>query len=460
MRRLQSITFRIIILHIVAITAAAVALPFSLKFALDRVVSKLQSDAISEEIEWLAQHLQRLPDGRVALNVPSGLHGLYSSAYGRYAYAILDENGRVLSASSSLGGNTPLFPYGKELDTTDDQPIQLMKVERDGRTIEGAAKQTFFDGQFVTIQLGEDPAHRDVVLDDVTSRFLKYVTLVTIPVLLALLLADIFIVNSATRTLRILSARAKEISPLNTGVRLPTTNTPLEIRPLVHAVNQALDRLDKGFIRQRQFTADTAHELRTPLAVLRARIETLPDQTHTKKLLRDIERMSRVVSQSLELAEVEAMQVNPDEKAELNQVCHDVAELLATIAIRQNKSIELSQTDQPVLVRGDQDALGRAVRNLVENAIRHTADGTAVEITVGQDGSVSVLDSGKGLDASMQDVLFKRFGPRDQQRTGGAGLGLAIVKTIIESYGGSITVQNRKDGGAQFTLHCQLVKPA
>lgn len=457
MRRLRSITLRIIALHIVTIAVTAAILPIALKLAFDSVIGKLQSETLSDQTEWLAQHLQRQPDGRITLNLPAGLRGLFSSSYGRYTYAILDQSGRVLSSSNP--DNSPVFPVDS-ISPGEPGDIQIRTVQRGKETIEGIVKDVLFDGERISIQLGEDLAHRDVVLDDVTSQLLRYVVLVTLPILLVLLLADIIIVRGATMSLRRASAHAREISPLRTDVRLPTGNTPEEILPLVDAVNQALDRLDKGFARQRQFTADVAHELRTPLAVLRTRIETLQDRDVANLLMNDVRVMSRVVNQTLELAEIESLLIDPTETTELNEVCREVAELIAPLALQQGKSIALKSTDDAVWVKGNPDALYRAVRNLVENATRHTKAGTTAEIVIDATGSVSVLDKGEGISPQIREVIFQRFGPRDQQRTGGAGLGLAIVKGIVESYGGNITVENRVGGGARFTLHFQLADGA
>jgi len=456
--RIRSITFRIIALHVVAIAATAIIMPVVLSLFMGSVVRSLHFGAIRDQAEWLAGHLQQRPNGELGLDLPSGLRGLFSADYGRYTYAILDDAGRVRFSSDP--DRRPVFPE-KDRSTDDEQEsynVQLRTVQRGNRTIEGASIRKNINGMHVWIQLGEDLAHRDVVLDDVTAQFLQKVAFVTIPILLILLLADVAIVRHAMASLLRASTHAKEISPLRTDVRLPTSDTPEEILPLVRAVNQALDRLDKGFSKQREFTADAAHELRTPLAVLRTRIETLPDRTVAKALHRDLEIMSRVVSQLLESAEVEALVVDPGETSDLNEVCLDVAEFVATLALNQNKSITLKGTEEPVLVRGNPETLNRAIRNLVENAIRHTADGTAVEIVTKPDGSVTVLDRGRGINAAQRDVIFRRFGSRDQQRTGGAGLGLSIVKSIVESYGGKITVENRTSGGAKFRLDFQLAQ--
>ena len=129
--------------------------------------------------------------------------------------------------------------------------------------------------------------------------------------LLLLLAIDIGIFRKALLPLLEASEMAKKINPVRTDVRLSPENIPKEILPLVQAVNQALDRLEAGFRVQREFTADAAHELRTPLTILRSRVDTLADRGISKVLLQDIEGMTRIVSQLLDIAESETSRSIP-----------------------------------------------------------------------------------------------------------------------------------------------------
>ena len=122
------------------------------------------------------------------------------------------------------------------------------------------------------------------------------------------------------------------------------------------------------------------------------------------------------------------------------------------MALRQEREIALSGANGPIWVKGSEQMLHRAIRNLVENAITHTPQATTVEIVVGQNGTVDVRDQGQGIPASERDLIFRRFWRRDRHRGGGAGLGLSIVRRIVEAYGGTIEVGNNPTGGAQFSL--------
>lgn len=445
MLRLDSIVSRTIFLHVVALVVTATLLPLALYWHLESDVTDLQHRAMQERAESLARLLSLRPDGGWLLDLPAELRDFYSEDYGRYFYAVLDDTGKVLFSSRKDGST--IFP-------TRGSPAEaeFPEVSSGGRKVSGASVRKTVDGRIVRVQVGEDLAHRDVLIDDVLANFFQRVGWITAPILLVLLATDIVIFRRAVRPLLLASRRAEQIGPTRTDVRLPIDDIPREIRPLVIAVNRALDRLEEGFRRQREFTADAAHELRTPLAVLRTRMETLPDRSVASALLRDVEGMSRVVSQLLDAAELETFVPDPGETADLQAVCAQVAEFIAPLALAQGKTVALTGAEEPVWIKGDADMLNRAVRNLVENGLNQTPEGLDVEIAVAENGTVGVLDRGEGVPAADRERIFQPFWPRDRRRTGGAGLGLSIVKRIVEAHGGTVSVDDRPGGGAAFTL--------
>ena len=449
MFRFNSIISRIIVLHVLAVIGTSILLSSALYWFLNSKVEALQHEAMQEQIESLARHLAFRPEHGWSLDLPAGLRDQYSEAYGRYAYAVMDGAGDVLFSSRS--DRTPIVPV-------DDPSLQISFFEklRGDRIISGVSVRKEVDYRPVWIQVAEDLTHRDVVIDDVVANFFPQVARITVPILLLLLAVDIVIFRRAAKPLLQASDRAQHISPTRTDVRLPTEAIPSEILPLVIAVNQALDRLEQGFSQQQEFAADAAHELRTPLAILRTRIETLPDKDSARALQQDIETMSRVMSQLLDAAEAEAIVIDPNETADLTEISAEVAEFIAPLALAQKKTVALSGAGGPVLVRGSQEMLRRAIRNLVENALNHTPEGTAVQIVIGEQGMVSVLDEGEGVPLAKRELIFQRFWPRDRRRAGRAGLGLSIVKRIVDAHEGAITVENRPTGGATFSMRFPL----
>ena len=445
MLRFKSIISRIVFLHIVAILIASVLMSLALSWLLNYATNTIHNKAMQEQALSVGEHLSISPDGGLELHLPQDLLGLYSQAYGRYSYAVVDERGGVLF--SSLKDRGALFPSDSRSGA-----IEYLEQRRDDATMSGASVRKRIGNQAVWIQAGEDLTNRDVLIDDIVADFYKNVGWITLPILLVLLIADIAIFRRALRPLRQASEIAAGIGPARPGVRLPIEEIPREVRPLVSAVNQGLDRLEEGFRIQRDFTADAAHELRTPLSILRTRIDMLDDQTMRQALRQNVEGMAHIVSQLLDIAELDTIVIDPGEKADLQSVAAGVAEFVAPLALAQGKDIALSGSTEPVWVKGNPEMLGRAIRNLAENAINHTTAGSTVEFVVEGDGTVSVLDHGPGIGEGEHSLIFRRFWRRDRRKPGSTGLGLSIVQRIAELHAAVITVENRKPNGARFSL--------
>lgn len=257
---------------------------------------------------------------------------------------------------------------------------------------------------------------------------------------------------------------------LSTGdlseARLPGASNDADLARIVESFNALLDRLKESHRRQQQFVADAAHELRTPLAGLRAEIEVAlrrqrsgGEYQHTLELNRlELERLGALVENLLALTRLDAHPSRLERApANLAALCRDVAEQLAPLAGAQGLRLNLDVPDE-LIVSGDALGLERAVRNLVENAIRHTPAGEEIIIRAGAENSgarITVIDRGVGIAPENLPRLFDRFYRVDTARNrahGGAGLGLSIVKAIAEAHGGSAEVQSELGKGSTFTI--------
>jgi signal transduction histidine kinase len=444
--RFESILSRIVILHVIAVAVASILMSLALSWLLSVATNNIHNQAMEEQALSLAEHLVPRPAGGFSLDLPPNLQGLYSQPYGRYSYAVIDDTGKTLF--SSLKDNAPIFADDPRTAT-----VEFLERRIGNAAISGASVRRSVGGKTVWVQAAEDLANNDNLIDDIVDDFYRHVGWITLPILLVLLAIDIAIFRRALWPLRQASETAQQITPARTDIRLPFDEIPIEVRPLVSAINKALDRLDQGFRLQREFTADAAHELRTPLAILRTRVETLDDPRIARALRQDIEAMSRVVSQLLDIAELEAFAIDPGEVADLQAASAEVAGFVAPLALEQGREIALSGATAPVLVRGNAEMIKRAIRNLAENAIRHAPKDTVVEFVVEEDGTIIVQDHGPGISDQERELIFRRFWRRDRNQQGGSGLGLSIVQRIAELHGATIEVENRVMGGAQFSLH-------
>jgi signal transduction histidine kinase len=251
--------------------------------------------------------------------------------------------------------------------------------------------------------------------------------------------------------LNALATQAAKIDPGHSTLRLPSAGIPKEILPLVSSVNNVLDRLDEGLRQQREFNANAAHQLRTPLAVLGANIDTMTDSGVAAKLRYDVEVMSRIVNQLLLVARLETLNIRLDERLDLCLTARQAAENLGPIAISTHKMLEVEEPAAPVFIRGNGFVVNIAISNLIENALNHSPPGKAVRIRVTSGPSVEISDSGPGIPAEFREKIFERFW-RGEASKEGAGLGLAIVRRIMHALNGTVAVADARDGGAQFTL--------
>jgi signal transduction histidine kinase len=254
------------------------------------------------------------------------------------------------------------------------------------------------------------------------------------------------------RPVRAVSERAATIAPEATGVRLSTERLPTELVPLVVAINKALDRLERGLTLQRQFTANAAHQLRTPLTILTAELDELAAGTQADKLRGDVARMNRLIDQLLRVARLDSAPMSTDSSVDLTAVAAETVKYLAPWAIEQGRAIGFEAPSGPVVVRGNTDAIADALRNLVENAVYHTPAKTEVTVAVSIDGTVEITDQGPGIAREDRERIFERFWRGPSAKTPGAGLGLAIVAEIVRAHGGAIEVGEAPGGGARFSL--------
>lgn len=257
--------------------------------------------------------------------------------------------------------------------------------------------------------------------------------------LLAVLAFGAMVLWTIRRTLvpvRAASTMATDISPDNLSARLEVQHLPTELRPLVNAFNDALHRLELGYQVQQQFLASAAHELKTPLALLRAELE-FSEAANRDQLLADVDHLVRQVNQLLHLTEVSELGNFRLDTIDLRPVLLDATKLLSRLAERHEVDVQLETPDHPVLQRADASAVFILVKNLGENAIFHAGEARLVRLVLDDQG-IRVRDCGAGIDPGDESHLFKRFWRGSKVARPGAGLGLAICSEVAKAHGWSI----------------------
>jgi signal transduction histidine kinase len=233
---------------------------------------------------------------------------------------------------------------------------------------------------------------------------------------------------------------------------LSTRGVPSEIRPMIDAMNAALARVDASAARMRRYTANAAHELRTPLAILRARLQNPDEPTFRSDLERDASRLQAIVEQMLISARLGEGQATTDEIVDLGETVWTMVAAHMPLAIRCRRRIEFECADiADVAVRGNRRAIESVVANLIDNALRaEPTDGTVL-VRVGAGPLVEVIDHGAGVDQADRETVFEPFW-RKSDESPGAGLGLAIARELAERHGGRLWIDGTPGGGATFKL--------
>ncbi|MEQ9519090.1 MAG: ATP-binding protein [Parvibaculum sp.] len=365
-------------------------------------------------------------------------------------YVILGPSGEIVAGSpegpNSSEGPKPFAPEFTQVNEltnfSDDNP-------QTGELMAGVALPFFFRGERHVLQA--EIKHSDLTGDETLADELFEFSwgLLILPVFIPVV---VWTVRRSLQPLTEVGQQAASIGPLTMNRRLSRENVPDEIVPLVDAFNLALNRIEEGVIREREFAANAAHELRTPLAILHSRAETLTTLDEIPEFLKDLTNVERIVTQLLRLAQADNLVVAGNQTADLGKAAAAAISMIVPMAIKQGKEIELKKPAETLTVQGDEEYLCMAIRNLVENAVSSSPPGSAVTVELEAPATVRVIDIGLGMSEDLKSRIFRRFERGNRARSNGAGLGLSIVERIVEAHKGNLRVVSEPGKGAIFTM--------
>ena len=404
-----------------------------------RIAAAAVEDVPTQELPELLRSELSGPTG------PSGVSG--------FRVQVISTTGSVVAASEGLAGTEGLVRGGALVRVAAGVPVY------GDATVKGRSHR------FVGASIDDDSGRIVAValpIQDVTdvekALLAVYVPAATLAAVLAAI-AGWWITKRSLAPLRNFAAEAEAIGTLDLSQRLSAVETADEIGRLGVTLNRMLDRLDAAWQRERQLTAKVGHELRTPLAIIRAELELLLESLSDEEaratvnsVLEEVDRTTGVIEDMLLLARADAEVVlDLPEPVDLGELACRAAERFSALAAASGVVLRARGEAR---TEGDPHAIERAVANLVDNALRHTPHGGAVEIEVEQRAKGALLvvrDTGPGAAPAVLGKMFDRYA-RAGPRRGAAGLGLSIVAAVAASHEGNVRARNRPEGGLEVMV--------
>lgn len=338
----------------------------------------------------------------------------------------------------------------------------MSKIEDSAVAILPTSPATDTTGEVVQLQIST----KDVISDmakGIQADFWKSSLLITIIITVASSSMMYFFIGYALKPLQNLSEQIEDIQAKNLKHLVVSDQSSIEIEQLTNAFNEMLERLSNTFAAQRQFSANAAHELRTPLAVMRTKLEVFEKNNNpsaaeyqeTVHMIRmQTSRLSHVIDILLEMTDLQSAQ--KQDHISLADMAEEV--ICDLTAVADKKEITITQNPGTAEIIGNDTLIYRAIYNLVENAIKYNHAGGNVTVSIKEENefaTVNVRDNGPGIQQEDWQHIFEPFFRVDKSRSrdmGGAGLGLALVKEIARQHGGDVYVVQSSKNGTEIAL--------
>jgi signal transduction histidine kinase len=411
-------------------------------------IRSLDDAALQSQARLVASHLSVGADGTPHLNLSTQLEAAFRGNDAGSFFVIYDRTGSAIFASDP-GAPAAIAPFRPAL-----QQHGIFRVPPSGAYPEGLLGVLVHDGPWRVV-VAQAHEQLEGLVESLLREFLFSALWLLVPMGLVTVGIAVLTMRDGLRPLRDASAAAARVGPGHPHVRLPTAGLPGELSPLVGAVNAALDRMERSLAAHRRFVGDAAHALRTPLAILTARIDVLPEGQASAALRADCDRVCRMVEQMLTMARLDGAPLDVSAAVDLRAAAAEAISGRAPLAIARGIELGLSVPDPIPRIAGNRAAIVLAVENLLDNAIAHAPAGSTVEVVIDPPATLSVLDRGLGVPDEKRAGIFQPF---HTGRSRGVGLGLAIVAEIAAAHGATVRAGSRDGGGSAFVL--QFTRPA
>ncbi len=466
----STLAFRLTAWYVLAALALVVFTSASLYFLLVTELKKSADLFLSDKIHVLRTILRERPDDRDGLREEIELESA-ARRYEQFYIRLLDERNVPILTTPGMAEQLDL---PRLIAQTQSRPDRAQTLEgRNGRLflVMSAAMPVGSSPQTDTAQIAIDISQQEALLARYRHRF----SLILLGTLAIFPLVGYQIARRGIRPVREMAVTARHISSTNLNERIQPEGYPSELASLAATFNQMLGRLEESFERISRFSADIAHDLRTPVNNIRGEAEVALARARTVDEYREVlgscleeaVRLSDLIGDLLFLARAESP------LAHLHRESINVGELLSGIreyyeapAADRGVSLSTAVPNEPLIAQLDRTLLQRAVGNLVSNALAHTPPGKSVVLGASVEPAavrIEVSDAGVGIPPEALSRVFDRFFRVDESRSqasGGTGLGLAIVQSIMLLHGGNVEIASEVGQGTRVTLRLPMSSAA
>lgn len=399
---------------------------------------------LEQETSELAGGLTR-NGTRLAYQLPAEIAARYDVAGSGYVARVRTPNGVVLFSHCDEACTEHFLP----LDL--NPPSFWLRIMRPGYPLTFAGGRTVELGDrlaFIEIAVTGDPQHAvwRVLAHEVLDHMVLPMSLTLIFVLGATLLS----IRAALRPVTAAAEQAERLDALSPDARIEEAGMPREIAQFAGAVNRSYARTRELMNAQKLFTSAIAHEIRTPLAVIRLELEHI-DHPAARRTTAELDELSHFVEQLVTLARLEASDRSGFKPVGLGEIGRDIVATMAPFVYAQGASIAFEESGNSS-VDGNAALLKDAVRNLIENAVRHGGPGVSVVVRSDDGPGLSVSDDGRGFDPARGPATQAPEAPGHYKRAGGLGIGLEIVRRIAALHGGRLELDAVAPHGTRARL--------
>jgi two-component system sensor histidine kinase QseC len=382
---------------------------------------------LQDQAQELLSGMQAGPDGKPTIVPPPDWAQAYRSTERKFAYTLYDSSHSSTAFSPNLDAPLPLPAPGTGAG---------VHIVGPGRRAVLAVPAPNGSLLVVAREQADPEALAESLIEENSEHYL-----VLVPFALAAPLLIWWISGWSLRPLARASREAAAIGPAAPEARISTADIPVEIQPLVDAANGALDRLAEAYEAERRLTADAAHQLRTPVAVLDLRLQRakLDGRVDWTAIAADMGQLRRLLDQLLAMAHKDHAARTDAIPANLSRIVRETAAQMLPIAEEAGRTITVRAADNAIVI-GRPDDLRDMVANLLDNAIVHGRGEITVSVCRKANGRgdeivLEVADEGEGVAEGLEEAVFDRF-RKATANSPGAGLGLAIVRQVVRSHGG------------------------